>query len=124
MSRKNFFRVSAILSCIIFLTLYSYFWYSAGVYSFKISFKNNFIGLIIFLVLSIISIVTSNNNYLEKKHSIIFASLYGLPIILGMIMLTINGGEILESSLGFAYTTFALLILVVIIYFISIFVSE
>lgn len=124
MNRKNHFKINAILSGITFITLYSYFWYSAGKYSFGISFKNNFIWLIVFLTLTIISIVASSNEYLERKHSIIFTTLYGLPVIVAIILVSLSGGELLESAVGFAYTTFVLMILILINYLISIFVAD
>lgn len=121
MNRKSLFRFSAVLAIITCITLYSYFWYEAGMYSFQIAVSNGLLWVIIFFVLAIATSVASTSEYLEKKHSILFTLLYAIPILIVILFVILNGGDIREPSVGFAYTTFVLLLLTVVSYFVSIF---
>ncbi|QMS85277.1 hypothetical protein [Candidatus Xianfuyuplasma coldseepsis] len=123
MKRQDYFRLSAIISMLLLITMYSYFWYSAGVVGFSYAFKHVLWGIAILIIFALSTVSASKSPYLEKKHSLIFSGISLTPIILYIIAYLLSG-EILDFAVGFAYTMFAILILCALSYILSIFAKD
>lgn len=91
MKRKLFYLIGSILSIIIFILFYSYFWFAIG----KYPAATNDVGsavlmLIYFIILIVVAISQYRSPYHEIKKSIISVMLYAIPLLLLLILMLIE----------------------------------
>lgn len=122
MKRQDLFKYGAGCLVLLCATMYSFFWYHAGLYGFDYSWSILWAILITFII-AVSAVIASKSQYLETKHSIIFTSISISPVIVAVILF-LQEGEIIESIAGFGYASFVLLLSATLVYGISIFVKE
>ena len=103
MNRQSFFKVSALSATLLFITMYSYFWYSAGVSNIGWAFEFTASGIVFGLVFALIAFNASTNPYLERKHSLIYSGIFSLPVLAWVIGYFMADGAIVDYANGFAY---------------------
>lgn len=124
MNRQSLFKYGAVTAVLLSITMYSYFWYSAGTVGFGFAFREVLWGIFVTLGFAWGAVVASTSQYLERKHSLIFCGISTLPILVGSLLLNLNGGEVINFAVGFAYSFLILLAMCSIFYFMSIFVKK
>lgn len=123
MSRQSLFKLSALSSSLLFITMYSYFWYTAGVSSIGMAFEITFSGIIFGLVLALIAFNASTNPYLERKHSLIYSGIFSLPVLTWVVSYFMSH-EIVDYAKGFAYAFLVFSSISLTVYALSIFSKE
>jgi len=93
MKRKIFYFTGSILSILIFIMFYSYFWYTVGKYPARTnSVGSAILMMIYFLTLIVVAISQYKSPYHELKNSVISILLYAIPLLLIFIMLLPEDG--------------------------------
>lgn len=123
MNKQVLFKYCSVSAVLVFITMYSYFWYSAGLVGFSNSL-NIIWGILISVIYAAIAVTASKSQYLEKKHSIIFAIITILPVLLGIGVMILGDGEIFDYAVVFVRLLSFFLIISTILYVTSIFVKD
>lgn len=93
MKRKTFFLIGYVLSIIIFIIFYSYFWYTIGKYPSRFNDIGTAIMMMIyFIILILVAHSQYQSPYHELKKSMISIMLYAAPLLLIFMMLLLEGG--------------------------------
>jgi len=124
MNRQSLFKYGAVAAVLLSITMYSYFWYSAGTVGFGFAFRQVLWGIFVTLGFAWGAVAASTSQYLERKHSLIFFGISSFPILIGLLLLNFSGGEIVDFAVGFAYSFLVLFAICSMIYFISIFAKK
>lgn len=123
MKRKPFFLFGSILTVIIFIMVYSNFWYELGKYSTLTGLGSFIFSILYILILAFITIYQYKSIYHEKNKSILSTVLYGIPLLLLVIFLIIDNDSSFTNNI-FPYFLISIWSVNFLNYFISIFAKE
>ena len=93
MKRKTFFLIGYVMSIIIFIIFYSYFWYTLGKYPTMINdIGTAIIMMIYFVILIVVAYSQYRSSYHELRNALVSISLYAIPLFFVIIMVLFSGG--------------------------------
>lgn len=123
MKRKYFYLTGLILSSILLITFYSYFWYQVGKYPLLTGISSLVIFLLYILIIVFITYYQYKSPYHELNKSVLSTLLYGLPLFILLIeLLFLNDFGLGEEIFVYIFT--GLWFVAFLTYFVSIFAKE
>jgi hypothetical protein len=84
--KKPFFMFGAIMSILLFIMFYSYFWYRLGKFGLNLEGDGSAIMIMIYLfILAIVTVEQYRSSYYVRSKSLTSTVLYEMPLLLLII---------------------------------------